>query len=288
MERPAGAGARIGALAWSVSFMVFGYLVSVAAGAVGFAAVASRYPKIMGGPTAGLLVQSAAGIVVYGGLTWVVGRRALKLTFHELGWAPARSGVPGFFRGFGLALGLAVLAQTAGLLAHSAWHWDGGTLGSYLARVLSLAALLLPPALMEELAFRGAAIGGMARGAGRLGAIGITAVMFSLAHGNNSGLTTLGLGNIALAGVFLGLTFFTRGGLWTATGAHLGWNLALAGLAAPVSGNSFDIPWIDFEPGTPVWLTGGNFGPEGGLLATGALLLGVLVVGRWRRSEEMV
>lgn len=288
MEGPAGVGSRIGAVAWSVSFMVIGYVLSMTAGTVAFATVASRYPEIMGGPTAGLLIQSAAGIAVYGGLTWVVGRRALKLSFDELGWAPSRSGVPGFLRGFGLALGLAGLAQAAGLLAHSGWRLDGGTLGSYLARVLGLTALLLPPAFMEELAFRGAAIGGMARGVGRFGAVAVTATLFSLAHGNNAGVTLIGLGNIALAGVFLGLTFFTRGGLWTATGAHLGWNLALAGLAAPVSGNAFDIPGIDFVPGTPAWLTGGNFGPEGGLLATGALLLGVLVVGRWRRSEEIV
>ena len=268
--------------------MVIGYVLSMTAGTVLYGAAASRDPEIMGGPTAGLLIQSVAGIAVYGILTWVVGRRALRLSFAELGFAPARSGVPGFFRGFGLALGLAALAQAAGLVAHSEWRLDGGTLGSYAARVLGLTALLLPPAFMEELAFRGAAIGGMARGAGRVGAIAVTAIVFSLAHRNNPGVTPIGFGNIALAGVFLGLTFFTRGGLWTATGAHLGWNLALAGLAAPVSGNAFEIPWIDFEPGTPAWLTGGNFGPEGGLLATGALVLGVLVVSRWRHSEEIV
>jgi membrane protease YdiL (CAAX protease family) len=275
-------------VAWSVSFMVIGYVLSRTAGSTLFAVAASRFPLVMDGPTAGLLIQSAGGIAVYGALTWVVGRRALRLSFAELGFASAGSGVPGFLRGFGLALGLAALAQAAGLAAHAGWRLDGGTLGSYLARLVGLTALLLPPAFVEELAFRGAAIGGMARGAGRVGAIAVTAILFSLAHGNNPGVTPIGLGNIALAGVFLGLTFFTRGGLWTATGAHLGWNLALAGLAAPVSGNSFEVPWIDFEPGTPAWLTGGNFGPEGGLLATGALVLGVLVVSRWRHSEEIV
>ncbi len=288
MNRPADAGSRIGAVAWSVSYVVIGYVLAMAAGSVAFAALAARVPRLMGGPAAGLMVQAAAGIAVYGAMTWVVGRRALKLSFDELGLAPVRTGAPGFVRGFGLALGLAAVAQAAGLVAGSAWSLDGGTLGSYLARVLGLTALLLPPAFMEELAFRGAAIGGMARGAGRIGAIAVTSVLFSLAHGWNPGVTPIGLGNIILAGVFLGLTFFTRGGLWTATGAHLGWNVAQAGLAAPVSGNAFDIPWIDFVPGTPAWLTGGNFGPEGGLLATGALLLGVLVVGRWRRAEETV
>ena len=56
--------------------------------------------------------------------------------------------------------------------------------------------------------------------------------------------------------------------MWTAFGAHLGWNATLAALAAPVSGLPFDIPYIDYRMGGPAWLTGGAFGPEGGLLAT--------------------
>ncbi len=266
--------------------MVLGYLTMGAVTVGVFVAAESRYPDLVVGTTGPLLIQSVVGTLVFGGLTWLIGRRALRLSRAELGWTSARVGLPGFLKGFGLALGLAVAAQAAGLAAHSAWRLDGGGFGSYLARLALLAGLLLPAALMEELAFRGAAIAGMARGVGRLGAVLVTSVLFSLAHRDNTGVTAIGFGNIAVAGAFLGLTFFARGGLWTATGAHLGWNLALAGLAAPVSGNAFDIPWIDFEPGTPAWLTGGNFGPEGGLLATGALLIGVVVVGRWRRLEE--
>ena len=38
-----------------------------------------------------------------------------------------------------------------------------------------------------------------------------------------------------------------------------------------MSGLPFDIPYIDYRGGSPGWLTGGAFGPEGGLLATVAL-----------------
>ena len=91
----------------------------------------------------------------------------------------------------------------------------------------------------------------------------------------NPDVTPLGLGNIALAGIFLGLAFYAPGGLWTAFGAHLGWNATLAALDAPVSGLPFDIPLLDYRagrarPGSPA----GAFGPEGGLLATLALTVG--------------
>jgi CAAX protease family protein len=99
-------------------------------------------------------------------------------------------------------------------------------------------------------------------------------------------VTAAAIGNIALAGIFLSLAFYSPGGMWTAFGAHLGWNATLAALAAPVSGLPFDIPAIDYRTGHPVWLTGGAFGPEGGLLATVTLTLTVVLVGQWIRKER--
>jgi hypothetical protein len=143
-----------------------------------------------------------------------------------------------------------------------------------------LAAVLRPAALAEELAFRGAPILALTRAFGRAPAIVGLALVFALAHGGNPSVTRLALLNIAIAGVFLGLVFFTPGGLWTSTGAHLGWNLTLAGLGAPVSGIALDLPWLSYAPGHPSWLTGGGFGPEGGILASMCLLGGSVLVAR--------
>ena len=61
-------------------------------------------------------------------------------------------------------------------------------------------------------------------------------MLFGLSHWGNPDVTPLGLANIGLAGILLGTVFFAPGGIWTAWGAHLGWNLSLAALGAPVSG----------------------------------------------------
>jgi membrane protease YdiL (CAAX protease family) len=165
---------------------------------------------------------------------------------------------------------------------------DGGSFGAYLGRVAVLGAVLLPAALFEELAFRGLLVAGLTRGVGPVAGVIGAGLLFGIAHRTNPGVTPLAIGNIALAGIFLGATFLApgRGGLWTATGAHLGWNLTLAGLGAPVSGLPFEIPWIDFIPGEPAWLTGGQFGPEGGVLATVVLVLGTALVTRWPQFRE--
>lgn len=280
------ARSRLGAVAWSLVFMILGYLsmVSLAAFVLGRWAVSD--PTIWESPVIPSLVQATAGILIYGALTWLIGVRALKLPDDELGLAGRREGLRGFGRGFLLAFGLGVGAMLLGLPAGSTWQFDGGAFGAWVGRVGMMFLILLPPALMEEMAFRGTAVATMARGLGRGPAVIATAVAFSAAHAANPGVTTLALGNIALAGVFLGATFFARGGLWTATGAHVGWNLALAAAAASVSGLPFEIPWIDFRPGTPDWVTGGSFGPEGGLLATVALAAGAILVLRWRDFEE--
>jgi hypothetical protein len=115
---------------------------------------------------------------------------------------------------------------------------------------------------------------------GRGTAIVALSAVFALAHGLNPGITPLAAGNIALAGVFLGVTFYLPGGLWTATGAHLGWNATLAALGAPVSGLPFAMPMLDYRSGGPEWLTGGGFGPEGGVLGTAALAGATLMVVR--------
>jgi hypothetical protein len=53
-----------------------------------------------------------------------------------------------------------------------------------------------------------------------------------------------------------------------------------------VSGVPFDIPFLDYTAGTPVWLTGGAFGPEGGLAATLALALAIPIAARWAGKDQ--
>jgi hypothetical protein len=143
--------------------------------------------------------------------------------------------------------------------------------------------LLAPAAFAEEFWFRGTALVLFAAVLGRWPAVVLLAVVFGLMHLTNPGVTGLGVANIALAGVMLGVAFYSPGGLWAACGLHLGWNATLAALDAPVSGLPFRIPFLDYHAGGPAWLTGGGFGPEGGLAATLAIALAIAVAGRWTR-----
>jgi hypothetical protein len=263
---------RLKAIGWSFLFLAGGFVLALLV----VAAFRSLFHPQGGATTlAAAAIEAGALVAGYGLLSWIIGGAGLRLTLRDFGLVPLAPGVAGFGRG---TLAGGALAATAMVIAvplgHAAWRNDGGTPGAWLVRVLVTAGVLLPAALGEELAFRGVPLLALSRGFGRLPALVVLALLFGLAHLNNPGVTGLAVANIALAGIFLGFAFFTPGGLWASTGVHFGWNLALAALAAPVSGLGLPMPWLDYAPGEPGWLTGGGFGPEGGVVATLCLVTG--------------
>jgi len=277
---------KLRAIGWVLLYLAAGLLLVATPFFLYIRLSAAPNPAAVGGGPTGLLLQSIVLVTVFALLTWLIGHRILRLTPAELGWVPH-----GQARGFGAGMaGAAILALGSLLIAAGAggarWLPDNGGVLDYLRSVGLTTAVLAPAALAEELIFRGLPLVLLASAFGRGRAILIMAVIFGVAHGLNPEVTPLAIGNVALAGVFLGLAFFAPGGIWTAWGAHLGWNAMLAALDAPVSGLPFRIPLINFDPGTITWLTGGSFGPEGGVAATIVLCIGCVALVRVMRKDE--
>jgi len=279
-ERPS----PLKAVGWAVLYLATG--LSLMIGLVLAWAFLADEPDLGKASPGTLLVQTACGLIAFGVATWALGIRGLGLTLSDLRWTPLdRAG-----RGFGLGFLLGAVPASLALLLSTVvgparWASDQGDLAGYATQVALTGLLLAPAALLEEVMFRGVAQVVLARAIGRLPAILALAGTFALAHIFNPNGTPLALLNIALAGLLLGLAFYAPGGIWTAWGAHLGWNATLAALDAPVSGLPFAIPFIDYLPGTPTWLTGGDFGPEGGLLATIVIALASVTAWRWSARE---
>ena len=278
---------RLKAIGWSAAFLVGGYLLAIAV----LLLLNSFIPPGEEGSLGEAAIQSFALLAGYGLGTWLIGRKVLHYGWRDF----AGSGTGGagggggrrFLAGFGLGAVLAALAMLIAVPAgHASWRSDGGRIGDWLATVLVTGAVMFPAALAEELAFRGVPLLALSRTLGRIPALVGLAALFAYGHASNPGVSTLALVNIGLAGIFLGLVFFTPGRLWSSTGTHLGWNLAIAGLAAPVSGIPLPMPWLDYAPGRPDWLTGGGFGPEGGALASLCILAGAWIASRRAVTDQ--
>jgi CAAX protease family protein len=291
IRTPAGWKGVLLAIVLTIAFGLIGFGVSLLLVALYLAATAADLASAIeavqtpGGVTT--LVQGAAQLVGFLLATAMIGRWALGLRFRELRWTHGREALGGALRGVSLGAGAATLAMAAAVLLGVAfWSSDRGGVMEYAAQVVKTTAVLAPAALSEEIMFRGLPLMLLAGVIGRWPALVLVAgVAFSLVHGLNPNITPLAYFNIALAGIFLGVAFYAPGGIWTAFGAHLGWNAALAALDAPVSGLPFTIPLLDYHTGDPAWISGGRFGPEGGILATLALGAALLVARRWGRVE---
>lgn len=277
------------AVGWSVAFVVVGLLVGLPL-SVAFAyllrGTEAKLWLSQPGPLQAV-VQGVGLVVGFGLSTWLIGIKGAKLSWATLRWTEVGRSGTGFGSGLGIGALAATLAMALGLVAaRAAWSGDDGSLLDWTGNTLATAGALALPALSEEIWFRGVPLVLFAAVLGRWPAILLTAVLFAVSHAGNPEVTPLALANIALAGVFLAMAFYAPGGIWTAWGAHLGWNMALAALGAPVSGLPFpDAPFLDYHPGGPAWLSGGSFGPEGGLLASATLIGATAAMLRWSRRE---
>jgi len=134
--------------------------------------------------------------------------------------------------------------------------------------LLFVSILLLFGAVGEEMLFRGYGFQVLVRGIGPFATVLPVAVLFGLAHSQNLNFGPLALLNTILWGVVLGYAYLRSGDLWLPIGLHFGWNLALPMLGANLSGFTMDVTGYTMHWKIQGPLSGGAYGPEGGLLTT--------------------
>jgi membrane protease YdiL (CAAX protease family) len=202
--------------------------------------------------------------------------------------------------GFGLALG-GLLISTVFLVQLAAgwveitgtwvtakantWFWAAFALSAFTFALIGFA---------EELLFRGYVLTNLAEGfhfksAGARGAL-LTAILFSVVifgalHLSNAHTSTISTISVCLGGVLLALGYILTGSLAIPIGLHITWNLFQTSIFGfPVSGERFSGTTMlaTLRNGPRLWV-GDEFGPESGLIALAAVVLGCLLIVSWVR-----
>ncbi len=125
----------------------------------------------------------------------------------------------------------------------------------------------------EEIAFRGYPFQRLVEATSPGTAVAVSSAVFGLAHLGNPSWTWLSTFNTILVGIPLAVTYLRTRALWVPIGIHFVWNFSLVFvLGLPVSGNLFPGSLLSSQVHGDVLLTGGNYGPEGSLLATAAIV----------------
>jgi membrane protease YdiL (CAAX protease family) len=192
-----------------------------------------------------------------------------------------------------LALGFGVGAVCIGVpilvLIASGWlHLAPGPTGSWWGATVRITLLLLPAALLEELITRGYILSVLRGVWGWPWAIAAMSIVFGLGHLANDGVTVRSVGLVTLAGVFLATVLYVTRSLYAAWMAHFAWNWVMAAVFhVSVSGIPFEMPSYRYVEAGPVWATGGDWGPEGGLPAALGMGAGMAVLIRRQRSSRL-
>lgn len=200
--------------------------------------------------------------------------------------------------GFGFLLGAALMTVIVAVELALGWAHVTGVFvarnGSFLAVFALELGLLVCVAVYEEVLARGYLLRNAAEGLSRFGAgralvggVVLSSLVFALAHASNPAATAASVLGILVAGGFLAVSYVLTGELALPVGAHLSWNLfqgAVYGL--PVSGLSLPATVVAVDQHGPVAFTGGEFGPEAGLLGAGVAVLGALACVWWARRTD--
>jgi membrane protease YdiL (CAAX protease family) len=196
--------------------------------------------------------------------------------------------------GRGLVVGAVMILLIAGMeaalgLAH--FGWSAESPGHILEGGAVLGFLLLVAAANEELVFRGYPFQRLMDAIGPVGAIAVFSALFGLGHLANPEHTWISTLNTMLVGIPLAVAYLRTRALWMPIGLHLAWNfLEGYALGLPVSGLNLSASVFTSMVSGPRWVTGGAYGPEGGVLATGVILAATFYLLASRRiyiTEEM-
>ena len=197
--------------------------------------------------------------------------------FYRRWWRDYLLGV-----GIGWAL-VSLIFAVEGLLGYLEVQWVALS-SSLMAQVFGFSLLyFIIQSAFEEVFFRGYLFQTLIEGTNALVAVVIFSAIFGLLHMLNPNALWLGGVNTIIAGIMFSLGYLRTRGLWLCSGLHFGWNYFLGSIyGLPVSGG---IPssLLSVKVQGPLLITGGDYGPEGGLLGLMMFLIGTLYIAFSRR-----
>lgn len=231
----------------------------------------------------------AAGL----GLAWLMARKFDKRSFSDYGfhmnykwWLDL---------GFGLMLGILLISgiffsmKAAGWVVITGFAITGMTVPFITAFLINL-LLYIGVAFNEELTFRSYQLKNLSEIFARkvslkkaiIAAFLISSAIFGIAHAVNPHSTIVSTLSLILAGFLLTLPYILTGDIGISLGLHITWNFFQGTVYGfGVSGTSLKTRLLSIKEIGPVLWTGGEFGPEAGLIGIIWALVGFGLIFLW-------
>lgn len=148
-------------------------------------------------------------------------------------------------------------------------------------------ALFILVSLTEEILYRGYVLRNLMYSFDKYIALIISSIIFSIMHGLNPYVDTIGFLNIFLAGILLGITYINTKNLWFPIALHFSWNFFQTFLGFNVSGqNAYSV--INFKIEKSTILNGGAFGFEGSILSLIAITITIIAIIIYYHRKKLI
>jgi len=239
-----------------------------------------------------ILVAEILTIVAFTFATWLARRLLDRRSFRSLGFELNRHVLRDLAFGFvlpGILMGgIYVFESALGWLHFEGWAWQAAPAEVVIRGLIVYLLAFVLTGYGEELISRGYQLQNLATGLNLPLAVFISSAIFAALHLANPGASWASVLGILGAGYFLAYAWVRTGQLWLSMGLHIGWNVFEGVVFGfPVSGlNVFRL--IQHQLAGPALITGGDFGPEGGLVVVPALAVGALLISLYTRGRRLL
>ncbi|HLE51193.1 MAG TPA: type II CAAX endopeptidase family protein [Anaerolineales bacterium] len=188
----------------------------------------------------------------------------------------------------GLMMGLVFLVEwAAGWLSFEGFAWQFESWPRVLVECALIAFVFMLVGWHEELLSRGYWLQNLGEGLNLPWGVSLSSALFALAHIANPNVSWGALLGLFAAGLFLAYGYLRTQQLWLPIGLHIGWNFFEGTVFGfPVSG-SFFYRLIRQSISGPELITGGEFGPEAGLIILPMMALGAGLIYWFTRQRRV-
>lgn len=185
--------------------------------------------------------------------------------------------------GLGFLFGFIMMTCTIGIMIITGqvtlggFNISAGGIGAFIFNLF----MWFPQGASEELMFRGYMIPAFNKRYKVAVGVAVSSIVFSAFHSLNPGFTPLASVNLVLIAVLFALIYLLTGDIWMTSAMHTAWNLTQGNIyGLQVSGNEASNTVIKVLYGSNAnpLITGGAFGPEGGLATTAVTAVCLVIV----------
>ncbi|MGB9673302.1 MAG: lysostaphin resistance A-like protein [Anaerolineales bacterium] len=181
-----------------------------------------------------------------------------------------------------------ILEWSGGLIEFKGFVWQYQKFSNFTSSLLKTLLLFILVGWTEELLSRGYHLQNLTEGLNKTWGIILTSSIFALLHLGNPGFTIMAIVGLFLSGLFFCYAFYQRKNLWLPIGLHIGWNFFEGSIFGFQVSGLTDLPRLIYQTthGNTL-ITGGDFGPEAGIVLLAGLLIGVLGIYGWGRISKI-